>query len=78
MGVSRHQTVLGLVLRQTLACLAHLSLSWSELMQKLSTQSEWIARAQAVLPASGFGNFDPSIVIARGEGSHIWDEDGKE
>ena len=47
-------------------------------MQKLSTQSEWIARAQAVLPASGFGNFDPSIVIARGEGSHIWDEDGKE
>ena len=47
-------------------------------MQKLSTQSEWIARAQAVLPASGFGNFDPSIVISRGEGSHIWDEDGKE
>ena len=47
-------------------------------MQKISTQSEWIARAQAVLPASGFGNFDPSIVIARGEGSHIWDEDGKE
>lgn len=47
-------------------------------MQKLSTQSEWIARAQAVLPAGGFGNFDPGIVIARGEGSHVWDEDGNE
>ncbi|MEL6645611.1 MAG: aminotransferase class III-fold pyridoxal phosphate-dependent enzyme [Pseudomonadota bacterium] len=47
-------------------------------MQKLTTQSEWIARAKAVLPAAGFGNFDPGIVIARGEGSHVWDEDGNE
>jgi len=47
-------------------------------MQKVLTQSEWIARAQAVLPAGGFGNFDPGIIIARGEGSHVWDEDGKE
>lgn len=47
-------------------------------MQKLTTQAEWIARAQAVLPAGGFGNFDPGIVIARGEGSHVWDEDGTE
>lgn len=47
-------------------------------MQKLTSQSEWIARAQSVLPAGGFGNFDPSIVIARGEGSHVWDEDGNE
>ncbi|GGX46784.1 aspartate aminotransferase family protein [Tateyamaria omphalii] len=47
-------------------------------MQKLTSQSEWIARAQTVLPAGGFGNFDPGIVIARGEGSHIWDEDGRE
>ncbi|MEL6685132.1 MAG: aminotransferase class III-fold pyridoxal phosphate-dependent enzyme [Pseudomonadota bacterium] len=47
-------------------------------MQKLTTQSEWIARAKAVLPAGGFGNFDPGIIIARGEGSHVWDEDGKE
>lgn len=47
-------------------------------MQKIHTQSEWIARAQAVLPAGGFGNFDPGIIIARGEGSHVWDEDGKE
>lgn len=47
-------------------------------MQKLTSQSEWIARAQQVLPAAGFGNFDPGIVIARGEGSHVWDENGTE
>ena len=47
-------------------------------MQKLHTQTEWINRAKAVLPAGGFGNFDPGIVIARGEGSHVWDEDGTE
>jgi len=47
-------------------------------MQKLTSQSDWIARAQAVLPAAGFGNFDPGILIARGEGSHVWDEDGNE
>ncbi len=47
-------------------------------MQKLTSQAEWISRAQQVLPAGGFGNFDPGIVIARGEGSHVWDEDGNE
>lgn len=47
-------------------------------MQKLTTQTEWIQRARAVLPAAGFGNFDAGIVIARGEGSHVWDEDGNE
>ena len=47
-------------------------------MLKINTQSEWIARAQAVLPAGGFGNFDPGIIIARGEGSRVWDEDGTE
>lgn len=47
-------------------------------MQKLTAQSEWIDRARAVLPAGGFGNFDPGIVIARGAGSHVWDEDGNE
>ena len=40
------------------------------------SQSDWIARAKAVLPAGGFGNFDPGIIIARGEGSRVWDEDG--
>lgn len=47
-------------------------------MQKLTSQAEWIARAEQVLPAGGFGNFDPGIVIARGEGSHVWDENGAE
>ena len=47
-------------------------------MNKLHSQSEWIARAQAVLPAGGFGNFDPSILISHGHGSRVWDEDGRE
>ncbi|MDA7423962.1 aspartate aminotransferase family protein [Thalassococcus lentus] len=47
-------------------------------MQKLLTQSEWIERAQAVLPAGGFGNFDPGIIIARGQGSRVWDENDRE
>ncbi|WP_224824689.1 aspartate aminotransferase family protein [Cognatishimia sp. MH4019] len=47
-------------------------------MQKMTSQTEWITRAQAVLPAGGFGNFDPGIIIARGEGSRVWDEDGTE
>ncbi|SDX90524.1 glutamate-1-semialdehyde 2,1-aminomutase [Ruegeria halocynthiae] len=47
-------------------------------MLKTHTQSEWIARAEQVLPAGGFGNFEPGILIARGEGSRVWDEDGKE
>lgn len=47
-------------------------------MLKILTQDDWIARAREVLPAAGFGNFDASVIIARGEGSRIWDEDGKE
>lgn len=46
-------------------------------MNRLHTQAEWIERAKAVLPAGGFGNFDPGIFIARGEGATVWDEDGK-
>lgn len=47
-------------------------------MHVQSSQLDWIARAQAVLPAGGFGNFDPSIVIREGHGSRVWDEDGTE
>ena len=47
-------------------------------MQKIHSKTDWIARARAVLPAASFGNFDASIVIARGEGSHVWDEEGCE
>ena len=46
-------------------------------MQKVLTQSEWIARAHEVLPAGGFGNFDPGVVISHGEGAYVWDSDGK-
>ena len=42
------------------------------------TQSEWTERAQEVLPAGGFGNFDHSILIREGKGSRVWDEDGNE
>ena len=45
---------------------------------KIRTQSEWIDHARTVLPAGGFGNFDPGIVIARGAGARVWDEDGVE
>ncbi|MGB7270315.1 MAG: aminotransferase class III-fold pyridoxal phosphate-dependent enzyme [Albidovulum sp.] len=47
-------------------------------MNRIFSQAEWIARAREVLPAAGFGNFDASIVIARGDGSRVWDEDGNE
>ncbi|MCV2887875.1 aspartate aminotransferase family protein [Ruegeria aquimaris] len=42
------------------------------------SQSDWAARARAVLPGGGFGNFDPSLFIREGQGSRVWDEDGKE
>ena len=41
-------------------------------------QRNWNARAHAVLPAGGFGNFDPGIVISHGNGSRVWDTDGNE
>ena len=41
-------------------------------------QETWISRAQAVLPAGGFGNFDPGVVIREGRGARVWDEDGNE
>ena len=47
-------------------------------MQKLLTQAEWISRAREVLPAGGFGNFDPEIILSHGQGAHVWDQDGRE
>lgn len=41
-------------------------------------QQNLIDRAQKVLPAGGFGNFDPGIIIREGKGSRVWDEDGNE
>tara|TARA_R110002072_G_scaffold94336_7_gene208523 strand:+ start:9136 stop:10395 length:1260 start_codon:yes stop_codon:yes gene_type:complete len=40
--------------------------------------NSWAERACAVLPAGGFGNFDPSVFIREGKGSRVWDENGKE
>ncbi len=45
-------------------------------MKADSTQADWIARANTVLPVGGFGNFDPSIVIREGKGARVIDEDG--
>ncbi|MEO1277321.1 MAG: aminotransferase class III-fold pyridoxal phosphate-dependent enzyme [Pseudomonadota bacterium] len=47
-------------------------------MLKLESNADWVARARAVLPGGGFGNFDPSIVIREGRGARVWDEDGRE
>ncbi|MEM9013157.1 MAG: aminotransferase class III-fold pyridoxal phosphate-dependent enzyme [Pseudomonadota bacterium] len=44
---------------------------------KLRTQAEWIDRAQEVLPGGGFGNFDPEMIVERGEGAYVWDAEGK-
>ncbi|MGB1157652.1 MAG: aspartate aminotransferase family protein, partial [Alphaproteobacteria bacterium] len=44
----------------------------------VSGAEHWRGRAAAVLPAAGFGNFDPSMILARGQGSRVWDEDGRE
>ena len=42
------------------------------------TQQDLINRANAVMPAGGLGNFDPSIIIREGKGTHVWDVDGNE
>jgi len=44
----------------------------------MTNQAHWIKRAQQVLPAGGFGNFDHNIIIKKGEGSRVWDEDDNE
>ena len=44
----------------------------------MANQKGWIDRAGSVLPAATFGNFDSEIIISKGQGSRVWDEDGKE
>ena len=41
-------------------------------------QKHIFERAHKVLPAGGFGNFDPRYIIRKGKGSRIWDEDNNE
>ena len=47
-------------------------------MDTRPSQADWIERAARVLPAGGFGNYTTDIVISRGEGARVWDEDGRE
>ncbi|HPE24043.1 aspartate aminotransferase family protein, partial [Albidovulum sp.] len=47
-------------------------------MPESTPMQELAERARAVLPAGGFGNFDPSIFIREGKGSRVWDADGRE
>ena len=47
-------------------------------MNQTANNATWAERARAVLPAGGFGNFDPSMFIRNGLGSRVWDEDGRE
>ena len=44
----------------------------------MTSQQDWVKRAEKVLPAAGFGNFDPNVVIRDGRGARVWDQDGKE
>ena len=44
----------------------------------MTNQQDWIDRAGCVLPAATFGNFDSDIIISKGKGARVWDEDGKE
>ena len=61
-------------------CWANPSSFWSERtpMDAAISQADWIARAASVLPAGGFGNFEPDIIIREGRSSRVWDEDGNE
>lgn len=47
-------------------------------MKTTISQQDWRDRAAKVLPAAGFGNFDPGLVIRDGKGARVWDEDGNE
>ena len=41
-------------------------------------QQKLLDRARHVMPAAGFGNFDPDVIIREGHGSRVWDEDNNE
>lgn len=43
----------------------------------MQMQQQWIDRANQVLPAGTLGNFDADIILARGLGANVWDEDNK-
>lgn len=41
-------------------------------------QQKYFDRARQVMPAAGFGNYDPDVIIREGHGSRVWDEDNNE
>ena len=47
-------------------------------LERSDRELDLIARAADVLPAGGFGNFAPDIVIREGRGGRVWDESGNE
>ena len=47
-------------------------------MISIVRQDELIKRAQQVLPAGGFGNFESGVVISKAKGSRLWDADDNE
>ncbi|MGX9349679.1 aspartate aminotransferase family protein [Shimia sp. W99] len=46
-------------------------------MHPIASETDWAARARAVFPAGGLGNFDPSICIASGQGARVTDTNGQ-
>ena len=44
----------------------------------ITPSTQWHARATAVLPGGGFGNFPPEMILERGKGGRVWDVDGNE
>ncbi|MDO9503120.1 aspartate aminotransferase family protein [Falsiroseomonas sp.] len=41
-------------------------------------EQAWVARAKRVLPAGGFGNFPPEVILREGRGGRVWDIAGRE
>ena len=71
MAALPHHMLSGWVSNPNLICLAPPIWLWINQMQKRHTLDEWIAKAKDVLPAGGFGNFDPGIIISHGASSHV-------
>ena len=46
-------------------------------MSEQAVENSFYQRAEKILPAGGFGNFDPDVFITRAKGSHVWDQNGK-
>jgi len=47
-------------------------------MNQSDNHHQWMERAAKVMPAGGFGNFDPGVILSHGQGSRVIDEQGLE